>query len=37
MSVKLDQSAINALKYLRRERALLTTALCIAVVVLVVV
>ena len=36
MTVKLNQSAINVLKYLRRERARCTTAACIAVVVVVV-
>ena len=35
MIVKLNQSEINALKYLRRERARCTTAACIARVVVV--
>ena len=30
MTVKLDQSAVHLLKCLRRERALCTTAACIA-------
>ena len=36
MTVKLDQSAGNVLKYLRGERSLCTTVACIAVVVVVV-